>query len=229
MNDLFKNAEILIKKDIQEVFEEIWQELDNTYFTSNNFELSYIQETIGKRLMDTFINKNLLLVDTVLNYLTQDARKSLDNTDAKTVNQFYDWNRQQVEKLKDNFKTELQPKTIKFPKDNQLLSGAVGVGTGATGTIGTVIMASRTVGAGVVATSLPITILLPMGFLLSALAGYAAYKTTYRISLPWAIEQSKLAIKDNLKLVEEASLDRLLKVIKEYEQEFIKLGYHISS
>ena len=224
MNNRFENTETTIKKDVREVFEEIWQELNSTYFTSDKFDLSYIRETIVKRLETSLINKNLLLVDTVLIYLAKDARQALGDTDSKVINQFHEWNRQQAEKLKNEFKNELQPRTVTLPTDTRIISSAVGAGTGATGAIGTMLV-SRAIAlapeVGGVATLSPL--LLPIGFLLSAVAGYLVYKATYRVSSSWAIEQLKKEIEGNLQLVEKMTTDRLLKIVEEYKQDFCSL------
>ena len=204
MNNPFENTETAIKKDVSEVFEEIRQELGNTYFTSDKFDLSYIREAIVKRLETTLVNKSLLLADTVLIYLAKDARQALGDTDSKVINQFHEWNRQRAEKLKNEFKNRPQPETVTLPTDTRMISGGIGAATA-------VVL-------------LPAISLLPMGSVLtvpiSLGAGYLAYKATYHVSSSWAIEQLKEKTRDYLQQVEQAVSDRLLKVVEEYKQSF---------
>jgi len=206
MNNSFENTETSIKKDVREVFEEIWQELNDNYFTAGKLELSYIRETIGKRLVTTLVNKNLLLMDTVLNYLAKDARETLGNTDSKVINQFYEWNQQQAEKFKSDFKSELQQhETVTLPTDVRVFCGGAGVAAA--------VISLPTIG-----------LLLPMGRILtvpiSLAIGLLTYKTASHVSSSWATKQLEEKMKGYLQLVEKVTLDELLKVVEEYKQGF---------
>lgn len=117
-----------IEKDVNEVFEEIRQDIQKNYFVSGKHDLSYIRQALVEHLPKIIINKNLLLIDTLSNYLTKYVLESIGNVEDKIVNSFYQWNRKQIELLKSDFKINISSKEISLPYDLSKLGIIAGIG-----------------------------------------------------------------------------------------------------
>ncbi|GEM_PF-4042823 len=222
----FENTEKAISQDVKEVFEEIRQEIHSNYFVSGKHDLTYIREAVCKYLPTTIINKNLLLVDTILNYLTKDARKTLENADSKVINEFFEWNQRWTEDFKNQFKNASAPVEVTLSLDARTkywtLAGAGGAGIGATAVIARELIGKFAVEGIVAEKALLSAWLLPMGLtvLVAGGVGYLAYKLTYQVSTPTATEQTEKEIKEYLQREEKETLNRLLEVIERYKQDF---------
>ncbi len=203
----FENAEKAITNDVKEVFKEIKQEIHNNYFASGEHELIYIQQAISKYLPTTLTNKNLLLLDTLFNYLTQDARKPLENTESSVVNAFYDWDRQQKEKLKAEFQNKT-PAEISLSADPRNKYGAI---AGVAGAAGAFFFVERLLSLNTVISALS-----------SAVAGFLAYKLAHKSSTPTALKQVENDINQWLQEEQANTLRNILDVIEKYKQQLDK-------
>jgi len=221
----FENTEKAISQDVKEVFEEIWQEIHSNYFVSGKHDLTYIREAVCKYLPTTIINKNLLLFDTVVNYLTKDARNALENKDSKIINEFFERNRQWTENFKNQFKSASLPTEITLSLDARTKYGAFasagGAGIGATAVIARELLGKVAI-EGIVAEKVLLAWLVPAGLtvLIAGGVGYLAYKWAYRVSTPTATEETKEDIRKYLQQEEKETLNRLLDVVEKYKQDF---------
>lgn len=199
----FENAETAIAKDVKEVFEEIRQEIHSNYFASGEHDLTYVRQAVDEYLPTTIVNRNLLLVDTLLNYLTKDARKILENADSKVVNTFYEWDHQQAEKLKAEFKSTILPK-VSLSSDLRVKYGTI-AGIGGAG--GTFVIADK-------------LLLLNMGVAVlgAAVVGFLMYKLVYQKSTSAATRQTEDDINQWLQEEQKNTLRRLQDVIEKYKQ-----------
>ncbi|MGK7958814.1 MAG: hypothetical protein AB4063_26675, partial [Crocosphaera sp.] len=62
-----------------------------------------------------------LILDTVLNYLTQDARKVLEGYDNKVVNAFYEKNQSWIDKIKSKFQSSRADNLLLLRQDTSLI------------------------------------------------------------------------------------------------------------
>ena len=213
----FYNTKQNIETDVKEVFEEIQQEIYSNYFTPSNLELSYIRDSLRQHLPTTIVNKNLLLMDTVLNYLTEEARKALENQESKVINTFYDKNQQWAEQLKNALKNALQNKTgvVTLSPDLRvkqgIIGGSVGAGIGFAGgtLLGKTVLELESLFAFLSSTTL-----------LAAFVGIFAYKIAYQQATPNATEQVKEDSKKFLKQAEKNTSSALENVIENYDKNF---------
>ena len=126
----FNHIERNIKENIDQVFQEVQKEFIENYFVSGNGDFSNLQNELNHNLARKITNKKTLLVDTILNYLTDDAIKNLEGYENKVVNYFYTQNRnwQQEIKNKNNFQGSESNNSIRSLSDPRPpISAASGV------------------------------------------------------------------------------------------------------
>lgn len=125
----FKNTEKSIKENIDQVFEEVQKEFIENYFVSVNSDFSNLQNELNHNLAIKITNKKMLLIDTILNYLTDDAIKNLEGYENKVVNDFYTQNRNWQQEIKNKFQESESNNSILSLSDPRLAYSAVaGVG-----------------------------------------------------------------------------------------------------
>ncbi len=101
MNE-FDETKANINQDIDRVFVKVYREFEENYSSfigesSLNDNLDYLRSRIKKDIPKKIKYKKILILDTLLNYLTKDARQILEGSDNKIINAFYDQNRNWIE------------------------------------------------------------------------------------------------------------------------------------
>ena len=100
----FQKAKESIDKDVEQIFQEIYTEIKVNYLTTVNDDLMRLRKSMNHGIPSIVDNKKLLLLDTTLNYLTDDAIRVLEMTNSKAANFFY----RQNQGWRDQIKSESQ-------------------------------------------------------------------------------------------------------------------------
>lgn len=198
-----------IFKDIDDVFTSIKKEIYDSHLSSGN-DISYIKNSVCKYVPELIINKNLLLLDTLLNYLTKDARETLESVNNKVINEFYEQNQHLLERLKKEFQNTLRSniESVNLSPDRRVLYSA-GSGALSAGVIGVV---------GRMALHLsPIVTGFAM-VLASSLTGFATYTKTTSMSMA----QLEKDVNKYLNESQNLTLQGVNSIISEYKKYFIQ-------
>jgi len=198
-----------IKKDISEEFSNLKNELQ--IHLKSDFDVSQTKQFLETHIPKEIIYKSEILLDTVLNYLMEEARKKIKPADVKLQNKFFDkdfrkriheWASQLENKLK------LEPDVVNYSFDPRLKQGLIVSGT--TFIIGTGITIGLTPSVVGVIVSGIVTIIL------SALA----FKISYDKASLKAREIVKDDIDSYLELAEKQVCDWLEKIVTAFEDNF---------
>jgi cobalamin biosynthesis Co2+ chelatase CbiK len=200
----FERTRIEISKDIQQVFEGVKSEVHSNYFLSKNSDLARTQSLVRKYVPGVVADKNSLLVDTVLNYLTEDARKVLTGAENHVFNDFYEENRRWKKMLTSDFQDSIHEDRIMLSPDPRVTYSA---GTGFA-----VFVLSGLLSKAVLSFEL---LTLPLALLLGAGASALTYKQT----TPLAMDKTEEDVAQYLKQEESRTIQAIQKVIKMYEGE----------
>lgn len=198
-----------IKKDINDEFVSLKEALQ--IHLKHGFDVSKTKQFLQTHVPKEIVYKSEILLDTMLNYLMEDARERIKNADVKLQNAFFDadfrksvqeWARQLENKL------ALDPDIVKYTSDPRLKWGLIASGiTFVAGTSVTLTLAPSVVGAMVTGI---VTILL------SALA----FKLAYDKASPKARELVKMDIYQYLEASQKQILEWLGKVGTAFENDF---------
>ncbi|SUP46819.1 Uncharacterised protein [Vibrio metschnikovii] len=179
----------------------------------SDFNVSEIKQFLQTHIPKEIIYKSEVLLDTLLNYLMEDARKKIESGDVKLQNAFFDsdfrkriheWSIQLENKL------SLEPNVVYYASDPRLTQGLIAsgitfvVGTGITVALDPSIV--ETIVAGVV------TVLLSV----------FAFKLAFDKASLKAREVTKLDIDEYLKESQTQVLAWLSKVEKNFNDDFHK-------
>lgn len=198
-----------IKIDISSEFTSLKDELQ--IHLKPDFDISQNKQFLKTHIPKEIVYKSEILLDTVLNYLMEDARKKIKSADVKLQNEFFDmdfrkrvheWASQSENRLK------LEPDVINYSFDPRQKQGLIVSGT--TFIVGsgvTLALTSSVVGAIV---SGIVTIIL------SAIA----FKISYDKAAPKSRESVKNDINGYLELTEKQVCDWLEKVVTAFENDF---------
>ncbi|HGS4463082.1 TPA: hypothetical protein ACMDOB_002981 [Vibrio metschnikovii] len=178
-----------------------------------DFNVAEIKQFLQTHVPKEIIYKSEVLLDTLLNYLMEDARKKIESGDVKLQNAFFDadfrkriheWSRQLENKL------SLEPNIVNYASDPRFTQGLIVSGiTFVVGTGITVALVSsivETIVAGVVTV------------LLSAFA----FKFVFDKASPRAREITKLNIDEFLKVSQTQVFEWLSKVEQKFNDDFNK-------
>lgn len=134
-----------IKKDINDEFANLKEALQ--IHLKPNFDVSQTKNFLQTHIPKEIIYKSEILLDTLLNYLMEDARERIKNTDIKLQNAFFDadfrkrvheWTRQLGNNL------ALEPDIVKYTFDPQLKQGIIlGGASFVAGSLATGVIASN--------------------------------------------------------------------------------------
>jgi len=198
-----------IKKDINEEFANLKEALQT--HLKPGFDVSQTKHFLQTHIPKEIVYKSGILLDTILNYLMEDARGKIINADAKLQNAFFDADfRKRVHEWANQLenKLSLEPNIVKYTADARLKQGLIvsgitfAVGTGITVAIAPRVV--RTIVAGIVT------------ILLSALA----FKIAYDKAAPKAREIIKMDIDQYLKASQEQVLEWLKNIESAFENDF---------
>lgn len=200
-----------IKIDVIDEFSNLKESLKT--HLNGDFNVSETKHFLQTHVPKEIVYKSEILLDTLLNYLMEDARKKIESGDEKLQNAFFDadfrrriheWSTQLENKL------SLEPDVVKYVSDPRLTQGLIASGiTFVVGTSITIAMAPSIVGtivAGIVTV------------LLSAFA----FKLAFEKASPKAREITKLDIDQYLKESQAQVLAWLSKVEKSFNDDFHK-------
>jgi hypothetical protein len=203
----FERARIEIFKDVEQSFEEIKSEVRNNYFSSKNGDLSRTQNLVLKYVPRMVTDRNSLLVDTVLNYLTEDARKVLLGAESHVFNNFYEENRRWKKTLANKFKDFLIEGGVTFSPDPRITYSA---GTGLTVFVLSGLLSKAVLSLG------------SLGLPLALLIGVGASALTYEQTMPLAVDKTEGDVNQYLTKERDRTIQAMQKVIKMYEEELEK-------
>lgn len=128
-----------IKLDVTDEFSSLKESLQT--HLNGDFNVSETKQFLQTHIPKEIVYKSEVLLDTLLNYLMEDARKKIESGDVKLQNAFFDadfrkriheWSIQLENKL------SLEPDVVKYASDPRLTQGLITsgitfvVGTGIT-------------------------------------------------------------------------------------------------
>lgn len=201
----FGYTEENLAKDVREVFESIQSELQDNYMRGAN-DVEHMKNALFKHAPDLVFNKNLLLLDTVLNYLTKDARKILEKEDHDVINEFYECNQEWLEKLKLKFQETLNKKDISFSADPRLVYG---------GTAGTVGFVVGKVMGGMLFSSV-------ISWMVALTLATGSFIGIYHKTTPIVLDKVQQELGEYLSQAHRLALKRLNGIITDYKNSFAK-------
>ena len=197
-----------IKKDIIDEFLNLKEALQ--IHLKPGFDVPQTKQFLKTHIPKEIVNKSVILLDTLLNYLMEDARERIKVADLKIQNAFYDADfRKRVHEWVSRLESKLvlEPDMVKFTADQRLKQSLIasGVTFAATGII--LSFASDVIQAMV---SGIITILLSA----------AAFKLTFDKETHKARETIKRDIDQYIKTSEKQIIEWLEKVSEVFELDF---------
>jgi len=176
-----------------------------------DFNVSQAKQFLETHIPKEIVYKSEILLDTLLNYLMDDARERIKTADLKLQNAFFDadfrqrvheWTRQLENKL------ALDPDIVTYTSDPRLTKGWIASGMAfVAGTSVTLVIAPSVIGA-IIAGIITIFI------------SAAAFKIAYDKASPKAREIIKTDIKQYLKSSQEQVIEWLEKVEKTFDGHF---------
>lgn len=229
MNE-FNETKFNINKDIDQVFQKVCREFEQNYTSivdiSNNISdhnLEHLRSQIKKDIPSKIKYKKILILDTVLNYLTEDARQILEGSENKIINDFYDQNQYWIEKIKNNFEHSRLENSLSLSPDSSLIYG--------------ISSWAATVFIGVIIGSF----MLKRRFfilLISVMIGYAVADITYKKTIPIAtqkidedvkryIQQSQAQTKQELDQIINAYINYFKNFLEERNLVKSEVGYYV--
>lgn len=210
----FQGTETAINRDIERVFQEVYEEIRKNYFLTANDDLKRLENAIIQYVPIMIANKKLLLLDTTLNYLTEDAIRNLEGYESKVTNAFYQQNRDFIEKRKVEFQHSESKKSVLLSPDPRFVYSAVsGVG-GCTlgGLIGRTMMLG-----------------FPISAALAVASGISFSIFTYHNTTSIAMQKIEEDVMEYLQKSQTQTKEELNKTIESYSDEFNNfLKEHIS-
>ncbi|MEA5593039.1 hypothetical protein [Rivularia sp. UHCC 0363] len=163
------------------------------------------QNLVRKYVPSMVADKNSLLVDTVLNYLTEDARQVLTGAESHIFNDFFEKNRRWKKMLTDKFQEYVMDKDgVTLSRDPRITYSA---GTGFT-----VFVLSGLLSKTVLS-------LEPLTLPLALLCGVGTSALTYKQTTPLAIDKTEEDVAEYLKQARNRTIQAMQELIKMYEDE----------
>ncbi|NEU72359.1 hypothetical protein PI95_007165 [Hassallia byssoidea VB512170] len=211
----FQETETAINRDIDRVFQEVYEEIRKNYFVTGNDDLERLQSAISQYVPRMIANKKWLLLDTTLNYLTEDAIRNLEGYESKVPNSFYQQNRDFREKRKVEFQHSESKNSVLLSPDPRFVYSAVsGVGGCILGGL---------IGINILKLEFPI---LPTFAVVSAIGGAIV---TYYNTTSIAMQKIEEDVMEYLQKSQTQAKEELNKTIESYSDEFNNfLKEHIS-
>ncbi len=198
-----------IKKDISGEFSSLKDELQ--IHLKPEFNVLQTKQFLETHIPKEIIYKSDLLLDTVLNYLMEAARKNIKSADVKLQNKFFDkdlrkrvheWASQLENKLK------LEPDVVNYSFDPRLKQGLIISGI------------TFVVGSGVTLALAPSVVGAIVSGIVTIILSAIAFKISYDKASPKARESVKNDIDGYLELTEKQVCDWLEKVVTAFEDDF---------
>jgi hypothetical protein len=198
-----------IKIDITDDFSNLKESL-LTHLTGD-FNVSETKQFLQTHVPKEIVYKSEVLLDTLLNYLMEDARKKIESGDEKLQNAFFDADfRKRIYEwstLLEN-KLSLEPDVVKYASDPRLTQGLIASGV------------TFVIGAGITITLAPSVVGTIVAGIVTVLLSAFAFKLAFEKSSPKAREITKLDIDEYLKESQTQVLAWLSKVEKSFDDDF---------
>lgn len=199
-----------IKRDIAEEFANLKRSLE-VNFLSDDFDVS---ET--KKFLKTYIPKEVrhiskILLDTLVNYLMEDAINKIKLVDPEVQNKFFDANfRKRIRELVKQVENqlELEQNIIRYTLDPRLKQGLIA------GSI------TAVAGAAVTITLIPTVVAAIVSGIFTILLSVIAFKIAYDMATPKAREMVKRDIDKYLSTVQKQVEEWLNRVEEAFKKDF---------
>jgi vacuolar-type H+-ATPase subunit E/Vma4 len=201
----FERTKFAIDKDIEQVFAMIKSEARSNYFISKDNDLTRTQNLIRQYVPRMVMDRSSLLLDTALNYLTEDARKVLTGAESQVINDFYDENRRWKKILTDEFNYSVREGKVKLSSDPRIVYS-----TGAGSAVFVFSLLVKT------ALGLESPVLLPLALMSSA----GVFALTYKQTTVLVINQLEEDVAQYLQQSRSKTMQELLRIVKMYEDQF---------
>lgn len=200
-----------IKLDVRDEFLSLRESLQT--HLNGDFNVSETKQFLQTHVPKEIIYKSEVLLDTLLNYLMEDARKKIESGDVKLQNAFFDadfrkriheWSIQLENKL------SLEPDVVKYAADPRLTKGLIASGI------------TFVVGTSITVALIPSILGTIVAGIVTVLISAVAFKLTFDKASPKAREITKLDIDEYLKESQTQVLAWLSKVEKSFNNDFHK-------
>ncbi|EHH1283265.1 hypothetical protein QUN95_002257 [Vibrio parahaemolyticus] len=200
-----------IKLDVTDEFSSLKESLQT--HLNGDFNVSETKQFLQTHVPKEIIYKSEVLLDTLLNYLMEDARKKIESGDVKLQNAFFDvdfrkriyeWSIQLENKL------SLEPDVVKYASDPRLTQGLIASGI------------TFVVGTGITVDLVPSIVGTIVAGVVTVLLSAFAFKFAFDKASPKAREITKLDIDEYLKESQTQVLAWLSKVEKSFNDGFYK-------
>lgn len=200
-----------IKLDITDEFSSLKESLQ--IHLNGSFNVSETKKFLQTHVPKEILYKSEILLDTLLNYLMEDARKKIESGDIKLQNAFFDadfrkriheWSMQLENKL------SLEPDVVKYASDPRLTQGLMASGI------------AFVVGTGITVAVAPSIVGTIVAGIVTVLLSAFAFKLAFDKTSPKAREITKLDIDEYLKESQTQVLEWLFKVEKSFNDDFHK-------
>lgn len=200
-----------IKLDIADEFSSIQESLQA--HLNGDFNVSETKQFLQTHVPKEIVYKSEVLLDTLLNYLMEDARKKIESGDVKLQDAFFDadfreriheWSIQLENKL------SLEPDVVKYSSDPRLPQGLIASGI------------TFIVGMGISITLAPGIVGTIVAGIVTVLFSAFAFKLAFDKASPKAREITKLDIDEYLKESQTRVLAWLSKVEQGFNDDFHK-------
>lgn len=195
-----------IKNDVIDEFEKLKENLQA--YLKPDFDVLKIKQFLRTYIPKEIVHKSDILLDTLLNYLIEDARKRIRSADTKLQNTFFDadfrkrvheWTKQLENKL------VLEPHVVRYSSDPRLKQGLIASG---------VVFA---VGAGVTAAALAPSI---VGTIIGGIVTILLSVFTLRIVFERAAPEARISIKADIDQYLKESQKQVLTWLEKVETNF---------
>ncbi len=198
-----------IKKDVNDEFETLNKALQ--IHLKPDFDINQTKKFLETHVPKEVICKSEMLLDTLLNYLMEDAQKKIKGADVKLQNAFFDadfrkrvheWAMQMENKL------SLEPDIIKYTSDPRIKQGLIASGI------------TFVIGAGVSSTLVTTLALSVVAGIVTILLAAFAFKIVYDKASPKARKIIKEDIEKYLAASKKQVIEWLEKVREAFEKDF---------
>jgi len=219
-----------IENDVSKEFSRLREELK--IHMEPGFDISNRRQFLKDHVPKEIMVKSELLLDTLLNYLMEQAIADLEKADIRLQNTFFDQNfRDRLKKWSQEMENQLRldPAQIEFSRDTRWVYG--GIAAGATVVVGSAITAaiagSFAVTSATGTTAGSALVFVPGGVIAAILAGIAtiiaaaiAFKITFNKAAPTSRKKVAQDIELYLKQSEQQALEWLKKITDVFASDF---------
>ena len=109
-----------VKANVEEAYDILLHDFKRQYLDSST-NLTVSKNTLLEMVPKAIANKNLLLLDDLLNFISDEARKKLDGQESYVINEFYNLNL--PDKVKEKLNRIANVENLKFSTDLRAIYG----------------------------------------------------------------------------------------------------------